>query len=125
MIKYLYTYQPTNIKTISKLISHFVIIPAGVNILRPDPTIHIIGLYVKVYVIIICTRLHDTISALQLIVVVYDLAHSPWTKSTVAWWTARVLVGPRQSETAAVRLSGRFAVRPSSEPAPPSRCQSD
>lgn len=55
----------------------------------------------------------------------YDSVNSPWTKLTAAWWTARVPAGPRQSETAAVHLSGRFAVRPSGEPAPPFRCQND
>jgi len=72
----------------------------------------------------LASMLHDTISALRLCVVVYNLSYSPWTKSIAAWWTVRVLVLPRQSETAAVRLSGRFAVRPSSEPAPPFRFQS-
>jgi len=50
---------------------------------------------------------------------------SPWKKSTAAWWIVRVPAGLRQSETAAVRLSGRFAVHPSGEPAPPFRCQND
>jgi len=51
--------------------------------------------------------------------------YSPWTKSTAAWWIVLVPAEPRQSEIAAVRLSGRFAVHPSGEPAPPFRCQSD
>jgi len=51
--------------------------------------------------------------------------YSPWKKSTVAWWIVRVPAGLRQSETAAVRLSGHFAVHPSGEPAPPFLCQND